>query len=31
MKDQYGPINSQIPTAVSLLACNIVLMYVFAF
>jgi uncharacterized membrane protein len=31
MKDQYGPIKAQIPTAVPLLACNIVLMYVFAF
>lgn len=31
MKDQYGPIKAQIPTAIPLLACNIVLMYVFAF
>ncbi|MEU4603810.1 DUF979 domain-containing protein [Kribbella sp. NPDC023972] len=31
MKDQYGPIKAQIPTAVPLLACNIALMYVFAF
>jgi uncharacterized membrane protein len=31
MKDQYGPIKAQIPTAVPLLASNIVLMYVFAF
>jgi uncharacterized membrane protein len=31
MKDQYGPIKAQIPTAVPLLACNIVIMYVFAF
>ena len=31
MKDQYGPIKAQVPTAVPLLACNIVLMYVFAF
>jgi len=31
MKDQYGPIKAQIPTAVPLLACNILVMYVFAF
>ncbi|MEU8227798.1 DUF979 domain-containing protein [Kribbella sp. NPDC048915] len=31
MKDQYGPIKAQIPTAVPLLACNILIMYVFAF
>lgn len=31
MKDQYGPIKAQIPTAIPLLACNIVLMYIFAF
>jgi uncharacterized membrane protein len=31
MKDQYGPIKAQVPTAVPLLACNIILMYVFAF
>jgi uncharacterized membrane protein len=31
MKDKYGPIKAQIPTAVPLLACNIVLMYVLAF
>jgi len=31
MKDQYGPIKAQIPTAIPLLACNIVIMYVFAF
>ncbi|TCO43980.1 putative membrane protein [Kribbella antiqua] len=31
MKDQYGPIKAQIPTAIPLLACNIALMYVFAF
>jgi uncharacterized membrane protein len=31
MKDQYGPIKAQIPTAIPLLACNIVIMYLFAF
>ena len=31
MKDQYGPIKAQIPTAIPLLGCNIALMYVFAF
>jgi uncharacterized membrane protein len=31
MKDQYGPIKAQIPTAIPLLGCNILLMYVFAF
>ncbi len=31
MKDEYGPIKAQIPTAIPLLACNIVLMYVLAF
>jgi len=31
MKDRYGPIKAQIPTAIPLLACNIVLMYVLAF
>ena len=31
MKDQYGPIKAQIPTAVPLLACNIAIMYIFAF
>jgi uncharacterized membrane protein len=31
MKDQYGPIKAQIPTAVPLLAFNIVIMYIFAF
>jgi uncharacterized membrane protein len=31
MKDQYGPIKAQIPTAIPLLACNIVIMYIFAF
>ncbi len=31
MKDKYGPIKAQIPTAIPLLACNVVLMYVLAF
>lgn len=31
MKDQYGPIKAQIPTAVPLWACNVALMYVLAF
>lgn len=31
LKDQYGPIKAQIPTAIPLLACNIVIMAVFAF
>lgn len=31
LKDQYGPIKAQIPTAVPLLACNILLIYFFAF
>jgi uncharacterized membrane protein len=31
MKDQYGPIKAQVPTAIPLLACNIVIMYIFAF
>lgn len=31
LKDQYGPIKAQIPTAIALLACNIVLMYVLCF
>jgi uncharacterized membrane protein len=31
MRDQYGPIKAQIPTAIPLLACNIVIMYVLAF
>ncbi len=31
MRDQYGPIKRQIPTAIPLLACNIVIMYVLAF
>jgi uncharacterized membrane protein len=31
MKDKYGPIKAQIPTAIPLLACNVALMYVLAF
>lgn len=31
LKDQYGPIKAQIPTAIALLVCNIVLMYVLCF
>jgi uncharacterized membrane protein len=31
MKDKYGPIKAQIPTAIPLLACNIILMYAVAF
>jgi uncharacterized membrane protein len=31
MKDQSGPIKAQIPTAIPLLGCNIVIMYIFAF
>jgi uncharacterized membrane protein len=31
LKDQYGPIKAQVPTAIALLACNIVIMAVFAF
>jgi len=31
LKDQYGPIKAQIPTAVPLLACNVVIMYFLAF
>ncbi len=31
MKDQYGPIKAQIPTAIPLLGCNIAIMYFFAF
>lgn len=31
LKDQYGPIKAQIPTAVPLLVCNVVIMYFFAF
>jgi uncharacterized membrane protein len=31
MKDKYGPIKAQIPTAIPLLACNVILMYALAF
>ncbi|GAB78883.1 Uncharacterized membrane protein [Austwickia chelonae] len=31
MKDQYGPIKAQLPTAVALLACNVGIITVFAF
>jgi uncharacterized membrane protein len=31
LKDQYGPIKAQIPTAIPLLACNIAIMSIFAF
>jgi uncharacterized membrane protein len=31
LKDQYGPIKAQIPTAVPLLACNVAIMYLFGF
>ncbi|MCA1223863.1 DUF979 domain-containing protein [Streptomyces sp. 8L] len=31
LKDQYGPIKVQAPTAVVLLACNILIIYFFAF
>ncbi|MEU5422844.1 DUF979 domain-containing protein [Streptomyces sp. NPDC001407] len=31
LKDQYGPIKAQLPTAVALLGCNIVIMSLFAF
>ena len=31
MKDRYGPIKAQIPTAVPLLVCNMALMYFLAF
>jgi uncharacterized membrane protein len=31
LKDKYGPIKAQLPTAIPLLACNIVIMSVFAF
>jgi uncharacterized membrane protein len=31
IKDQYGPIKAQIPTAIPLWACNVALMYFFAF
>ncbi|MFI5776056.1 DUF979 domain-containing protein [Nocardia sp. NPDC051570] len=31
MKDRYGPIKAQIPTAVGILVCNIAIMYVWGF
>ncbi|KAA2262328.1 DUF979 domain-containing protein [Solihabitans fulvus] len=31
MKNQYGPIKAQLPTAIPLLACNVAIMYFFAF
>jgi uncharacterized membrane protein len=31
LKDQYGPIKAQLPTAIPLLACNIAIMAIFAF
>lgn len=31
LKDQYGPIKAQVPTAVPMLGCNIALIYFFAF
>ncbi|MEU1630393.1 DUF979 domain-containing protein [Streptomyces sp. NPDC020096] len=31
LKDQYGPIKAQVPTAIALLACNIVIISAFAF
>jgi uncharacterized membrane protein len=31
LKDQYGPIKAQIPTAIPLWACNVAIMYFFAF
>lgn len=31
LKDQYGPIKAQIPTAIPLLVCNVGIMYFFAF
>ncbi|MCT2590202.1 DUF979 domain-containing protein [Streptomyces sp. N2-109] len=31
LKDQYGPIKAQVPTAIPLLGCNIALIYFFAF
>ncbi|WP_225725096.1 MULTISPECIES: DUF979 domain-containing protein [unclassified Nocardia] len=31
MKDRYGPIKAQLPTAIPLLACNIAIMYVWGF
>ncbi len=31
MKDRYGPIKAQIPTAVAILVCNIAIMYLWGF
>jgi uncharacterized membrane protein len=31
LKDQYGPIKAQVPTAVPLWVCNVAIMYVFCF
>jgi len=31
LKDQYGPIKAQLPTAAALLVCNVVIMALFAF
>ncbi|MDJ1138447.1 DUF979 domain-containing protein [Streptomyces iconiensis] len=31
LKDQYGPIKAQAPTAVAMLGCNILIVYFFAF
>lgn len=31
LKDQYGPIKAQAPTAVAMLGCNILIIYFFAF
>jgi uncharacterized membrane protein len=31
LKDQYGPIKAQAPTAAGMLACNVAIMYFFAF
>jgi uncharacterized membrane protein len=31
LKDQYGPIKAQLPTAVPLWACNVAIMYLFCF
>ncbi|MFI9503199.1 DUF979 domain-containing protein [Nocardia sp. NPDC052566] len=31
MKDRYGPIKAQLPTAIPLLACNIAIMYFWGF
>jgi uncharacterized membrane protein len=31
LKDKYGPIKAQAPTAAGMLACNVAIMYFFAF